>query len=137
MPRLVRDLDTRLEPRRLCFALNDELPADIHVLEAERVSRRFHARHDAVLRSYLYQVSRRPTALGKPFEWWVKDDLDALAVREAAQGPRPPHRTALGALPGGRPLPRRAPEAFPRARPQPVKSMIRRDARAYRPTSEI
>jgi tRNA pseudouridine38-40 synthase len=79
------DLNTRLEPRPLCFALNDELPADIHVLEAARVSRRFHARHDAVLRSYLYQVSRRRTALGKPFVWWVKDPLDAAAMGEAAR----------------------------------------------------
>jgi tRNA pseudouridine38-40 synthase len=79
------DLNTQLEPRRLCFALNDELPADIHVLEAARVSRRFHARHDAVLRSYLYQVSRRRTALGKPFVWWVKDELDAAAMSEAAR----------------------------------------------------
>jgi tRNA pseudouridine38-40 synthase len=79
------DLNTRLEPWPLCFALNDELPADIHVLEAERVSRRFHARHDALLRSYLYQVSRRRTALGKPFVWWVKDRLDIAAMREAAR----------------------------------------------------
>jgi tRNA pseudouridine38-40 synthase len=78
------DLETRLDPSPLCFAINDELPADIHVLRAERVSRRFHARHDAVARSYLYQVSRRRTALGKPFVWWVKDALDVGAMREAA-----------------------------------------------------
>jgi tRNA pseudouridine38-40 synthase len=79
------DLETRLEPTRLCFALNDELPADIHVLRAERVGRRFHARHDAVERSYLYQVSRRRTALGKPFVWWVKDALEVAPMREAAR----------------------------------------------------
>ncbi|HEY5907687.1 MAG TPA: tRNA pseudouridine(38-40) synthase TruA, partial [Vicinamibacteria bacterium] len=79
------DLNTALDPERLCFALNDELPADIHVLAAERVARRFHARHDAVRRSYLYQVSRRRTALGKPFVWWVKDALDAQRMREAAR----------------------------------------------------
>ncbi len=79
------DLNTTLDPERLRFAMNDELPADVNVLSAERVSRRFHARHDAVLRSYLYQVSRRRTALGKPFVWWVKDALDASAMREAAR----------------------------------------------------
>jgi tRNA pseudouridine38-40 synthase len=78
------DLNTSHDPERLRFALNDELPADINVLGSERVSRRFHARHDAVLRSYLYQVSRRRTALAKPFVWWVKDSLDANAMREAA-----------------------------------------------------
>jgi len=79
------DLNTALEPQRMLFALNDELPADINVLRAERVPRRFHARHDAVSRSYLYQVSRRRTALGKPFVWWVKDTLDAVPMREAAR----------------------------------------------------
>jgi tRNA pseudouridine38-40 synthase len=79
------DLNTPLAPERLVYALNDELPADIGVLRAERVGRRFHARHDAVGRSYLYQVSRRRTALGKPFVWWVKDALDAAAMREAAR----------------------------------------------------
>jgi tRNA pseudouridine38-40 synthase len=79
------DLNTRLEARALSFALNDELPADIHVLEVQPVSRRFHARHDAMARSYLYQVSRRRTALGKPFVWWVKDPLDTSSMREAAR----------------------------------------------------
>ena len=79
------DLNTSLDPQRLVYALNDELPADIDVLAAERVGRRFHARHDAVGRVYLYQVSRRRTALGKPFVWWVKDALDLAAMREAAR----------------------------------------------------
>ena len=78
------DLNTPLDPERLRFALNDELPADINVLSSVRVGRRFHARHDAVQRSYLYQVSRRRSALAKPFVWWVKDALDANAMREAA-----------------------------------------------------
>src|SRR5690242_17993140 len=55
--------------------LNEELPADISVLRVERVRHRFHARHDAVARSYLYQISRRKTAFAKPFVWWVKDPL--------------------------------------------------------------
>ncbi len=78
------DLNTRLTPEVLRFALNDNLPADIHVLAVDRVPRAFHARHDAVARSYLYQVSRRRTALAKPFVWWIKDPLAVPAMREAA-----------------------------------------------------
>jgi tRNA pseudouridine38-40 synthase len=78
------DLDTRLAPLALRHALNDHLPADVHVLSVEKVSRRFHARHDAVARTYLYQVSRRRTALAKPFVWWIKDPLDVGRMREAA-----------------------------------------------------
>jgi len=63
------DLETASSPEVLRLALNDQLPADIHVLSVERVSRKFHARHAALARSYLYQVSRRRTAFAKPFVW--------------------------------------------------------------------
>jgi tRNA pseudouridine38-40 synthase len=78
------DLETRVAPARLRLALNDALPPDVHVLSLDRVSRRFHARHDALLRSYLYQVSRRRSAFAKPYVWWVKDALDVEAMRAAA-----------------------------------------------------
>jgi tRNA pseudouridine38-40 synthase len=78
------DLVTNLEPQALCFALNDRLPPDVNILAVERVPHRFHARHGAVGRSYLYQISRRRTAFAKPFVWWVKDDLDVTRMRAAA-----------------------------------------------------
>jgi tRNA pseudouridine38-40 synthase len=64
--------------------INDELPADINVLAASQVPHRFHARHDAVARRYLYQLSRRRTAFAKPFVWWVKEPLDLARMRDAA-----------------------------------------------------
>jgi tRNA pseudouridine38-40 synthase len=79
------DVATTLDPPRLRLALNDALPADINVLAAARVPRRFHARHDAVGRSYLYQVARRRTAFGKPLVWWIRDPLDAAAMRRAGE----------------------------------------------------
>lgn len=78
------DLETPRPAEPLRLALNDALPSDIHVLAAQKVQRRFHARHDAVARSYLYQISRRRTALAKPYVWWVKDALDLERMRQAA-----------------------------------------------------
>jgi len=78
------DIDTSLPPETLRRRINDELPADINVLTVEPVRHRFHARHDARGRSYMYQVSRRRTAFAKPFVWWVKDPLDLGRMREAA-----------------------------------------------------
>jgi tRNA pseudouridine38-40 synthase len=46
--------------------------------------RKFHARHDAVARSYLYQISRRRTAFAKAFVWWVRDDLHLDRMRDVA-----------------------------------------------------
>jgi len=78
------DLDTKLKPEALRFALNDHLPADIHVRALAPVSHRFHARRSAEARSYLYQIARRRTAFLKPFVWWIKDPLDFQVMRRAA-----------------------------------------------------
>jgi tRNA pseudouridine38-40 synthase len=69
----------------LRHAINDRLPPDINVLKAERVSARFHARHDAVERFYLYQIAVRRTAFGKPYVWWIKDRLDFSMMKQAAK----------------------------------------------------
>jgi tRNA pseudouridine38-40 synthase len=79
------DVATRLPPATLAARLNDELPADINILEVRPAGHRFHARRDAVARSYLYQVSVRRTAFGKPFVWWVRDPLDVDRMRAAAR----------------------------------------------------
>ena len=78
------DIHTSLPPETLRRRINDALPSDIVILRAEPVRHRFHARHGAVGRSYLYHVSRRRTAFAKPFVWWVKEDLDIDRMREAA-----------------------------------------------------
>ncbi len=72
-----------VDPLVVGHKINDLLPHDINVLDVRRASDKFHARHDAVSRVYLYQISTRRTAFAKPFVWWVKDRLDAEAVRDA------------------------------------------------------
>jgi len=79
------DVAAPMPPQTLRRRINDELPADINVLSVDPVLRRFHARHDAVARRYLYQISRRRTAFAKPFVWWVKDPLDLARMRDAAR----------------------------------------------------
>lgn len=78
------DVATTLPPESLRRKLNDELPADIHILSAVVVPHRFHARHDAVARRYIYQVSTRRTAFAKPYVWWVRERLDVERMRAAA-----------------------------------------------------
>jgi tRNA pseudouridine38-40 synthase len=57
----VAHLDTRahVAPEPFRRRVNDELPPDIHVLRVEPAHARFHARHDAVARRYVYQICRR------------------------------------------------------------------------------
>jgi tRNA pseudouridine38-40 synthase len=79
------DLVAGVPPATLVTRLNDALPHDINVLDAERVAPRFHARHSAVARSYVYQVALRRTAFAKPFVWWVRDPLDVDRMQAAAR----------------------------------------------------
>ena len=78
------DVSTSLPAEMLRRRLNDELPADINVLAAMPVPHRFHARHDAVARRYLYQIARRRTAFAKAFVWWARDPIDVARMRDAA-----------------------------------------------------
>lgn len=78
------DVATNLPPNTLQLRLNEALPADVNVLDLRVAGHRFHARHDAIARRYLYQVSRRRTAFAKPFVWWVRERLDVQAMRRGA-----------------------------------------------------
>ena len=78
------DIDSAIPPESLTRRINDALPSDINVLRIERVRHRFHARHDALARSYLYHIARRRTAFAKHYVWWVKDELDVPSMRQTA-----------------------------------------------------
>jgi tRNA pseudouridine38-40 synthase len=65
--------------------LNDRLPFDVNILEVEAAASGFHARHDALSRTYLYRISRRRTAFDKRYVWWVKDRLNFTAMAGAAK----------------------------------------------------
>jgi len=79
------DLRVQVPPETLRRRINDALPSDINVLRVEPAAPKFHARHDAVARSYIYQVARRRTAFAKPFVWWVKEEVDVERMRQAAR----------------------------------------------------
>lgn len=79
------DVQTVLAPEVIKMKLNDELPSDINILEVEKSDLKFHARHSAQYRVYLYQISKRRTAFAKNFVWWIKDKLDVEAMKVASQ----------------------------------------------------
>lgn len=79
------EAQTDLPVLRIRYGINDRLPSDISILNVENASPEFHARHDAVARSYIYQISRRRTAFGKKQVWWIKDQLEINKMNEAAR----------------------------------------------------
>jgi tRNA pseudouridine38-40 synthase len=78
------DVSTQMPAETLLVRLNETLPYDIHVVKLEKCDAGFHARHDAVARSYVYAISRRRSAFGKRYVWWVKEDLSVKKMQEAA-----------------------------------------------------
>src|SRR3954454_16078103 len=72
-------------PEVLLHEMNVRLPADIALVEVQPVPNRFHARHDAISRSYVYQISTRKMAFSKRYVWWVQKVLDLELMNEAAQ----------------------------------------------------
>jgi len=72
-------------PETLRREINERLPSSIVLLEMEPAPARFHARHDALTRTYMYQISTRKTAFSKRYVWWVKEDLDIARMSEAAE----------------------------------------------------
>lgn len=79
------EVKTMLAPEIIKMKFNDKLPHDINILEVEKTHAKFHARHDAESRSYLYQISKRRTAFGKPFVWWIKDRLNFKDMENASK----------------------------------------------------
>jgi len=77
--------DKSIDPQVLMRKINDLLPHDIAIIRAARAGDRFHARHDAVSRVYLYQIATRRTAFAKSFVWWIKDRLDYEKMRAAVK----------------------------------------------------
>lgn len=73
----------RLKPWELQRVLDEGLPGDVAVRSVEPCALGFHARHEALSRAYLYQISLRRTALAKPYVWWVKPRLDLDRLEEA------------------------------------------------------
>lgn len=79
------DVKTVLAPEIIRLKLNDLLPHDINILDIGKTNQNFHSRHDAKSRCYLYQISRRRTAFGKNYVWWIKDKLDFKKMESASK----------------------------------------------------
>lgn len=70
-------------PDDLRKALDKRLPPDVAIRSLKGCAPSFHARHDALDRTYLYQLSRRPTAIGHAFAWHVDRPIDLARLTAA------------------------------------------------------
>ena len=79
-------LDTDWTLEEIQEYLNHYLPEDIVVKELEEAEDRFHARHNAQGRRYVYRIwnHRVPSALERRYSYHVPQRLDLDSMRQAA-----------------------------------------------------
>lgn len=82
----VFDTNTTIPPEKICYALNQQLPGDIRILESCEVSSEFHPRYCDTTKTYRYMISNRrieiPTQ--RLYSHFVYFPLDVQAMKEAA-----------------------------------------------------
>lgn len=77
---------TEKTPEEICRYMNEYLPEDIAVLSLEEAAPRFHARLNAVRKTYVYRIWNTPvrSVFCRRFTTWIQTPLDLEAMEQAA-----------------------------------------------------
>jgi tRNA pseudouridine38-40 synthase len=78
------DLPDRFENRRILHAMRGLLPPDVALLQIEKTSPDFHARFDAVSRTYSYHLLTRPSPLTRHISWYHHAVMKEEALNRCA-----------------------------------------------------
>jgi tRNA pseudouridine38-40 synthase len=75
----------KISARSFQEGLNSLLPDDIVIRSCEIVDDAFHARFNAIGKTYQYRIRNRitPSAIGRQYEWFIKKKLDVPAMQTA------------------------------------------------------
>ncbi|MEN3039064.1 MAG: tRNA pseudouridine(38-40) synthase TruA [Candidatus Kryptonium sp.] len=77
--------ENEISTERLKKALNAILPDDIVIHKVEDVSLDFHARYDAVEKTYRYFITRSKVAIGRNYYWFLKYEVDFEKLERCAE----------------------------------------------------
>ncbi len=83
----VFDVETRIAPSKIAFALNARLPEDIRIVESRQVSDDWHPRYQATIKTYSYHIINRvhPDPLLRHIQMHLYYPLDEKMMNEAAK----------------------------------------------------
>ena len=82
------DLKKKMRKKNLLLAINQNIAnKSVTVLKINKVNKKFHARHDAKKRTYLYLIINRqsPLALQKNKAWHIRKNLDVSSMKIGAK----------------------------------------------------
>ena len=82
----VFDIETRIDPSKIAFALNARLPEDIRVTHSEQVADDFHPRFQKTVKTYEYTILNRthPDPVRRNTELHIYGPLDENKMAAAA-----------------------------------------------------
>jgi tRNA pseudouridine38-40 synthase len=72
-------------PDEILRGINERLPSAVCLIDVSEAENSFHARNDALARTYVYQISKRRTAFFKKYVWWIRGPLDVAVMSRAAR----------------------------------------------------
>ena len=82
------DLKKKMQKKNLLPAINQNIGSKpVTVLKINKVNKKFHARHDAKKRTYVYLIINRqsPLVLQKNKAWHIRKKLDVKAMKKGAK----------------------------------------------------
>lgn len=81
------DVETRIAPGKIAFALNARLPEDIRIVESRQVPDDWHPRYQDTVKTYSYHILNRthPDPLMRHMEMHVYYPLDEKKMNQAAK----------------------------------------------------
>ena len=82
------DLKKKMRKKNILLAINQNIGnKSVTVLKINKVNKKFHARHDAKKRTYLYLIINRqsPLALQKNKAWHIRKNLDVNSMKTGAK----------------------------------------------------
>ena len=82
------DLKKKMQKKNLLPAINQNIGSKpVTVLKINKVNKKFHARHDAKKRTYVYLIINRqsPLALQKNKAWHIRKKLDVKVMKKGAK----------------------------------------------------
>lgn len=95
------DLPERFEEKRILYAMKGILPDDVALLKAEKTHPEFHARFDAVSRSYSYRLLTRQSPLNRHFTWIYHGTIREDLLNESADKITGTHNFINFCIPSG------------------------------------
>lgn len=78
------DLPDTFEQHRILRAINSILPKDVALTDAQKTDFNFHARFNAVSRTYQYRIITRQSPLQRRYAWLVQGDIEIDKLQRCA-----------------------------------------------------